>query len=221
MSRLLHNLANARQDPLQSSDDPVDWPTIASARRPPEWGGALQSEGPGEEPGDTPPASATDPSDSDSGGSHSAVRVLMKRSKLAQAMKDVPKLKNILIIEDDQSDSDRLASTLRTIFGYDANVRQCRTLGTALDEVMSDQPEIVFLDDRLGPVDKAEKSVPFLRNARYAAMIFVISSYVDRRRRADIMKLGVDGVIDKDELDSTSICQALIDVETRKRSAGA
>lgn len=192
----------ARQHP--ASDDPADRHPPAPDAPPPD-----------------PAAAAADTPDSDSVASHSAVRVLMMRSKLAQAMKDVPKLKNILIIEDDQRDSDRLASTLRTIFGYDANVRQCRTLGTALDEVMSDQPEIVFLDDRLGPVDKAEKSVPFLRNARYAAMIFVISSYVDRRRRADIMKLGVDGVIDKDELDSTSICQALIEVLTRSRSAGA
>ena len=144
------------------------------------------------------------------------MRVLMMRSKLAQQMRDVPKFKNILIIEDNQLDSDRLASTLRTIFGYDAIVRQCRTLGTALDEVLGDHPELIFLDDRLGPVDKAEKSVPFLRNARYTAMIFVISSFVDRRRRAEIMKLGVDEVIDKDDLDSTSICQALINAQARK-----
>jgi PleD family two-component response regulator len=162
---------------------------------------------------------ASDPSEPDGGGAHSAVRVLMTRSKLAQAMKEVPKFKNILIIEDNQRDSDRLASTLRTIFGYDATVRQCRTLGTALDEVLSDQPELVFLDDRLGPVDKAEKSVPFLRSARYGAMILVLSSFIDRRRRAEIMKLGVDDVIDKDDLDSTSICQALIAALARKRSA--
>lgn len=166
-----------------------------------------------------PAAAAADTPDSDSAASHSAVRVLMMRSRLSQAMKDIPRFTNILIIEDDQRDSDRLASTLRTIFGYDADVRQCRTLGTALDELLSNQPEIVFLDDRLGPVDKAEKSVPFLRSARCAAMIFVISGHVDRRRRADIMKLGVDGVIDKDELDSTSICQVLIEVLNRRRSA--
>lgn len=200
MTTLPHN-TEARQHP--SSDDPAD-------RQPP----AADAHPPG------PSAAASDTSDSDAGGSHSAVRVLMMRSRLAQAMKDAPKFKNILIIEDDQRDSDRLASTLRTIFGYDADVRQCRTLGTALDEVLSRQPEIVFLDDRLGPADKAEKSVPFLRSARCAAMMFVISGHVDRRRRADIMKLGVDGVIDKDELDSTSICQALIEVLTRRRSAG-
>ena len=147
---------------------------------------------------------------------HSAVRMLLKRSALAQAMKDVPRCKSILIIEDNQRDSDRLASTLRTIFGYDTTVRQCRTLGTALDAVLSEQPDIVFLDDRLGPVDKAEKSVSFLRNAQCKAMIFVVSSYVDRRRRAELLALSVDEVIDKDELDSTSICQALISALARK-----
>lgn len=153
--------------------------------------------------------------DADEGG-HCAVRVLLKRSALAQAMKDVPRYQSILIIEDNQRDSDRLASTLRAIFGYDTSVRQCRTLGTALDAVLTEQPEIVFLDDRLGPVDKAEKSVAFLRNAQCNAIIFVVSSHVDRRRRAELLALSVNEVIDKDELDSTSICQALISALARK-----
>lgn len=140
----------------------------------------------------------------------SAVRVLAKRSLLAQRMKDVPRYGNILIIEDNPLESERLASTLRGIFGYEANIRQCRTLGTALDAVMSSAPELIFLDDRLGPIDRAEKSVPFLRNTQCRARIIVVSSFVDRRRRADIMKLSVDAVIDKDDLDSTSICDALI-----------
>ena len=203
MTVLLQDLARATCEQPQAADESGNHRAIELTGSPHAWVAAMQSAAaPDEKSDDAPPSSTTDLSDSDAGGSHSAVRVLMTRSKLAQAMKEVPKFKNILIIEDNQRDSDRLASTLRTIFGYDANVRQCRTLGTALDEVMNDQPEIVFLDDRLGPIDKAEKSVPFLRTARYGAMIFVISSFIDRRRRADIMKLGVDDVIDKDDLDS-------------------
>lgn len=147
---------------------------------------------------------------------HSAVRVLMQRSRVAQLMKDVPRYNNILVVEDDRRDAERLASTVRTIFGYDVKVRLCPTLGTALDAVLSEQPDLVFLDDRMGPIDKAEKSVPFLRSARCVAPIIVISSYVDRRRRADVLKLGVTGVIDKDELDSLSICQTLIEAQARK-----
>jgi DNA-binding NarL/FixJ family response regulator len=145
----------------------------------------------------------------------------MNRSRLAQAMKDVPRYTKFLVIEDAPRDSDRMASTIRAIFGYEALVRQCKTLGTALDEVLSDPPEVVFLDDRLGPVDKAEKSVPFLRTAKCDALIIVVSSYVDRRRRAEILKLAVDEVIDKDDLDSTSICQALIDALARRRGSGS
>lgn len=218
MTILLQDFTKFLEEQPQSRDAPYTTRALA--------GVASSNASPGDPPenpeDDMPGAdntlSGSDTSEPEGGGTHSAVRVLMTRSKLAQAMKDVPKYKNILIIEDNQRDSDRLASTLRTIFGYDATVRQCRTLGTALDEVLGDQPELVFLDDRLGPVDKAEKSVPFLRSARYAGMILVISSFIDRRRRAEIMKLGVDEVIDKDDLDSTSICQALISSLARKRS---
>ena len=164
------------------------------------------------------PVDPADAAAEDTGqGSPSGVRVLLNRSKLSHAMKELPGFSRIVIVEDNQRDSDRLASTLRAIFGYDTVVRQCKTLGTALDAVLADQPEIVFLDDRLGPIDKAEKSVPFLRTAQSIAMIIVVSSYVDRRRRAEIIKLGVDEVIDKDELDSTSICQAILNAQVRRQ----
>ena len=64
----------------------------------------------------------------------------------------------------------------------------------------------------------AEKSVPFLRSAQCAAMIIVVSSHVDRRRRAQVLALGVGDVIDKDELDSTSISQALIHAQQSKQN---
>ncbi len=151
-------------------------------------------------------------------GTPSAVGVLMTRSRLAQAMRELPRLRSVLILEDDKRDSDRLVSTLRSIFGYDLSVRQCETLGTALDALTVEQPDLVFLDDRLGPVDRAERSVPFLRTAGCVATIVVISSHVDRRRRADLLRLDVGDVIAKDDLDSTSICQALLDAEARRQA---
>lgn len=154
-------------------------------------------------------------SDDKGGDSPSAVRVLQARSRLAQSMKDVPRFKSILIIEDNPRDGDRMVSTLRTMFGYDIRIRQARTLGTALDAVLDEQPELILLDDRLGPVDKAETSIPFLRTAKCTGIIIVISSFVDRRRRADLIKLGAVEAIDKDDLDSTTISKALINAFTR------
>lgn len=149
--------------------------------------------------------------------SHPAVRVLMQRSRIAQLMKSIPQYRNIVIIEDDARDSDRLASTLRSIFGYEIHLRQCPTLGTALDALIEEEPDLVFLNDRLGPVDKAEKSVPFLRAARCVATIIVVSSCFSRRRRAEVLKLGVAEVIDKDELDGLTICEALVKAHVEKQ----
>lgn len=172
---------------------------------------------------ETPPGKPDGDSgdDGDDGGgvqarspaTHPAVRVLVQRSRVALAMKSVPPYSNVLVVEDNPRDADRLASTLRSVFGYELKVRQCRTLGTALDAVMDDQPDLVFLDDRMGPLDRAEKSVPFLHTAGCKATIIVVSGHVDRRRRAQLLTLGVGDVIDKDELDSLSICQALINAQ--------
>ena len=110
---------------------------------------------------------------------YSALRVLVERSRLMNEMKDVPRFHSILIVEDDPRDNDSLASKLRGLFGHDTIIRQCLTLGTAMDAVSGEQPDLVFLDDRLGPIDRAEKTVPLLRKAQCVATIIVVRT--DRR----------------------------------------
>jgi DNA-binding NarL/FixJ family response regulator len=134
---------------------------------------------------------------------------LAKKSDLAQLSKKLPKLAEVLIIEDENCDADRLRATLRVILGYDLTVRRAATLGAALDAVIARQPELVFLDDLLKPADTASHTIPFLRRAKYEGPIVVVSGQVTRARKAELIGLGATDVIHKDDVDSARLTEAL------------
>ena len=134
---------------------------------------------------------------------------LAKKSDLSQLSKKLPKLSQVLIVEDETPDADRLRATLRVILGYDINVRRASTLGAALDAVIAKQPDLVFLDDVLKPSDTASHPIPFLRRAKYEGPIVVISGQVTRARKAELIGLGATDVIHKDDVDSVRLTEAL------------
>jgi DNA-binding NarL/FixJ family response regulator len=139
-----------------------------------------------------------------SGGDH-----LAKKSDSVHLSKQLPKVSNILIVEDENFDADRLRATLRVILGYDIVVRRASTLTAALDAVIADMPELVFLDDLLKPSDTASHTIPFLRRANYHGPIVVVSGQATRSRKAELIGLGATDVIHKDDVDSVRLAEAL------------
>jgi DNA-binding NarL/FixJ family response regulator len=150
---------------------------------------------------------STPQSPSSPGGKH-----LSKKSALAKARADLPKYADILIVEDDQLDADRLRGTLRSMFGYDVNVRRATTLGNALDCVIEKKPDIVFLDDHLKPKDNASETIPFLRRCNYEGPIIIVSGMLNQRRAAELVQAGAIVAIHKDNLDSSAIEEAILKV---------
>jgi DNA-binding NarL/FixJ family response regulator len=137
---------------------------------------------------------------------------LAKKSDTTQLSKKLPRLNDVLIIEDERVDADRLKATLRLVLGYDVGVRMANTLGAALDCVMASSPDLVFLDDLLKPVDTATHTIPFLRRAKYEGPLIVISGQVTRTRRRELVDLGATDVIHKDDVDSVRLAEALVRV---------
>jgi DNA-binding NarL/FixJ family response regulator len=134
---------------------------------------------------------------------------LAKKSDVVHQSKQLPKITQVLIVEDENFDADRLRATLRVVLGYDLTVRRAATLGAALDCVIAKQPELVFLDDLLKPTDTASHTIPFLRRAKYEGPIVVISGQVTRARKAELIGLGATDVIHKDDVDSVRLAEAL------------
>jgi response regulator of citrate/malate metabolism len=134
---------------------------------------------------------------------------LAKKADVTKTRMGLPPLSDVLIVEDENFDADRLRATLHIMFGYAIQVRRAKTLGSALDAVIERHPELIFLDDYLKPNDNATQTIPFLRRCGYSGPIVVVSGAVDRQRRGVLIKAGAIDVIHKDDLDSVRIAEAL------------
>ena len=145
---------------------------------------------------------------------------LARRSDMTKLRKHLPELQDILIVEDENFDADRLRATLHIMFGYGVEVRRAKTLGSALDAVIEKKPGIIFLDDYLKPNDNATHTIPFLRRCGYEGPIVVVSGAVDRQRRSLLVKAGAVDVIHKDDLDSVRIAEALGRVHGAEKEDG-
>lgn len=139
-------------------------------------------------------------------GSH----ILAERHETTLGKRTLPKIGDILIVEDSVIDSDRLRATLHILLGRDVNIRVAETLGSALDSVLAEQPDLVFLDDYLKPNDTANETIPFLRRAGFEGHIIVISSELDRQRRLRLIEAGASEALHKDDVDSAKIADALV-----------
>ncbi|HRK17643.1 MAG TPA: response regulator [Hyphomicrobiaceae bacterium] len=138
---------------------------------------------------------------------------LARKSALAIARQNMTRYRDFLVVEDTPLDADRLKATLHSIFGYEISVRHAATLGSALDRVIEQAPDIVFLDDHLKPSDTAAQTIPLLRRCNYTGHIIVISGMLDRKRAAELRDAGATLSIHKDNLDSGSIAEALATID--------
>jgi CheY-like chemotaxis protein len=135
---------------------------------------------------------------------------LAHKSELAKSRKDLPAYKDILIVEDEALASDRLVATLRGLLGQDLEVRRARTVNTAIDMMLQKLPDLIMLDDYVGPHDTALDSLPLIRHTKFAGPVIVVSGRMSRHRRAELLSKGADETINKDDLDSGTISEALL-----------
>lgn len=142
-------------------------------------------------------------------GNGSGGDILANRNAAAWSKQHLPKISDILIVEDENFDANRLQATLHLVMGRETVVRRAATLGAALDCIIERRPDMVFLDDYLKPNDTALQTIPFLRHAGYEGPIVVVSGEVDRARRVELRAAGAVDAIHKDDLDSTKVSEAL------------
>jgi len=134
---------------------------------------------------------------------------LAKRSDLASARAKHGRCGEILIIDDEALDAERLTATLHVLFGYQVLIRWACSIGDAIDCLAERQPSIVFLDDILKPTGDALLSIPELRRVGYAGPVIVISGAVTQSRRTRLMAVGASDVIHKDDVDSVRVAEAV------------
>jgi len=134
---------------------------------------------------------------------------LAKRSDLASARAKQEQPVEILIVDDEPLDAERLTATLRVLFGYQVQIRWARSLGDAVKCLAERLPTLTFLDDILKPSDDAFLSIPELRRAGYDGPIIVVSGAVTQARRSRLLAGGASDVIHKDDVDSVRLAEAV------------
>lgn len=145
-----------------------------------------------------------------SGSKGTGADYLARKSDLAKIRKDLPAYTSALIVEDEALASNRLVATLRGMFGQDIEIRHARTLSAAVDMLLNSLPDMVLLDDYVGPHDTALDSIPLIRHAKFDGPLLIVSGRLDRKRRTELLAKGADETINKDDLDSGSIAEALL-----------
>jgi len=138
------------------------------------------------------------------GGTH-----LARKSELVRERAKLRTVRDVLVVDDESLDAERLTATLRVVFGYDLRIRLASTLGDAVDRVIESKPSLVFLDDILKPSANALQAIPLLRGAGYAGPIIVVSGQVTHQRRSSLLANGAAEVIHKDDVDSVRVAEAI------------
>ena len=144
------------------------------------------------------------------GGSH-----LAKKSLLLGARARLGAAHDVLVVEDEALDAERLAATLRVIFGYELRIHLVSTAGDAVDRVAETEHSLVFLDDILKPSTNALQTMPLLRQAGYSGPIIVISGQVTHSRRSGLLAGGASDVIHKDDVDSVRVAEAIANLNLK------
>ncbi len=140
---------------------------------------------------------------------------LSKKSVLMRGRESLSEVVDVLVVDDEARDSDRMLATLRVMFGYKMSVRRAADITGALAHVANQQPDIILLDDILKPSDDGEATLPLLRATGFTGPIIVISGLVTRSRKPILIAAGATEVIHKDDVDSVRLTETLQQIFSR------
>lgn len=130
-------------------------------------------------------------------------RFLTRRSALIKQIQAREKDVRILLAEDDDFDARRILSSLRILLGSHGVLLHARTADELLKAIRRGfAPDLVILDDRLGPASEATSTVPQIRAAGFAGPIAVVSGLFNPARQQLLSRIGGVALIDKDDIDA-------------------
>jgi len=136
---------------------------------------------------------------------------LAQKSDVTQAKREqLPKLRDVIIVEDEGFDERRLTAVLNIVLKRDCKIRIARSLTKAIDAVLEAMPDMIFLDDYLEPNDSALDTIPMVRRAGYEGPIIVLSGEWDRERAIELKKAGASGSIHKEDINSVELGAMLV-----------
>ncbi len=136
--------------------------------------------------------------------------LVSRKSILMQGLARLPAFKRIAVIDDNDLDAQHLTATLYLLLGREVAVAHYRSIAVALDRTRKERPDLIFLDDYMPPLDRAESSIRSLVRFGIHAPIVIMSGQLNRARRNELAKLNPIGILDKDEINTFAVGEVLL-----------
>lgn len=114
---------------------------------------------------------------------------------------------HILIAEDNQDHLELIMDMLRTSFGHEVKIRHFALLKPALDHLADGRVDIFLCDLKL-PDSTIENTVNCIQGLEDAPPIIVLTSLHDHELAQNLVKLGIQDFLPKDELTPSQLLRA-------------
>ena len=108
----------------------------------------------------------------------------------------------VVVIDDNPIDLERFSQALAN--QHDADVLALISLSDNVERIAKHGPEMVVLDDRLGPILAAEDSLKTIAQNFPGLPVVIMSGDVRPGRRADLIRRGALECVEKDEVDTAT-----------------
>ncbi|MEZ5773801.1 MAG: hypothetical protein R3D33_03535 [Hyphomicrobiaceae bacterium] len=120
---------------------------------------------------------------------------LRRLSQVRRRQHAAPALETVLIVAPDAAETASLTAMIRVVAGYSVRVIAVATLGSAVDTLGVERPDLVVLDDRLQR--DGVGGVRIFRQIGYRGAVAVVSRSPDRHRRQRLAAAGASAVLDR------------------------
>ena len=116
----------------------------------------------------------------------------------------------MLIVEDKAQDAHFIAKPLERLFGDIARLTIATTVDGMKATLKKSRFSAIVLDDRLDKGATADATLPLIREAGHSGPVIVVSAVLTHARRAQLKRLGAEGILTKDEVDSVALGELLL-----------
>jgi DNA-binding NarL/FixJ family response regulator len=135
---------------------------------------------------------------------------LTRRSALLKQVQQLTGTLDIVYVEDNPLDAQKITTSLRMMFGAHMNMRHAATNAAMAELIKQTMPDIILLDDRMNNNTQAEANIPSLRKRGFIGPIVILSGVLNPSRTATLRRLGVAAIVHKDDADSLRLTEIIL-----------
>ncbi len=117
---------------------------------------------------------------------------------------------DVLIASAESLDAVVLQASLHLVFGYDISIRTAATLGAAIERVSEAKPDLLLLEHRLPPAADALSTLAILRSCGCRCPVLVLRDSRNLAGERALLEAGASDVLDRADVSSSRIAEALL-----------